>query len=376
MDITEPTHASFCSGYDGLGIGLRRVFPSCRNVFLVEAEAFCVANLANKMETGALDSCPIFSNIKEFDGRPFRGLVDIISGGFPCTPFSCAGLREADGSDSHLFPFVLKAIEDIQPTLVFLENVQGIVSAKLKGDHWRDPAGTSVLLHVCRELERIGYEATWGIFSAEEVGAPHQRKRIFILARRNQELADLHRKKLESWLQARPNQEWEGQHGYARCGGSSIPRRWSARPTEAQHEWEEPRSLANPNSRKSSAKRGDDEEVPELQGEQGQDLSASLSRGDGEERGASVGNSESGQNHDGESRSLGREEKGGASGETSTGDAGRRKAKSKLGRAADGIAGGVDTTFAYVERLTMLGNGVVPDTAEKALRELLADFYG
>ena len=328
------------------------------------------------METGALDSCPIFSNIKEFDGRPFRGLVDIISGGFPCTPFSCAGLREADGSDSHLFPFVLKAIEDIQPTLVFLENVQGIVSAKLKGDHWRDPAGTSVLLHVCRELERIGYEATWGIFSAEEVGAPHQRKRIFILARRNQELADLHRKKLESWLQARPNQEWEGQHGYARCGGSSIPRRWSARPTEAQHEWEEPRSLANPNSRKSSAKRGDDEEVPELQGEQGQDLSASLSRGDGEERGASVGNSESGQNHDGESRSLGREEKGGASGETSTGDAGRRKAKSKLGRAADGIAGGVDTTFAHVERLTMLGNGVVPDTAEKALRELLADFYG
>ncbi len=89
-----------------------------------------------------------------------------------------------------------------------------------------------------------------------------------------------------------------------------------------------------------------------------------------------MGNSESGQNHDGESRSLGREEKGGASGETSTGDAGRRKAKSKLGRAADGIAGGVDTTFAYVERLTMLGNGVVPDTAEKALRELLADFYG
>ncbi|MGB0644010.1 MAG: DNA cytosine methyltransferase, partial [Akkermansiaceae bacterium] len=343
--------------------------------------------------------CPVFTDITQFDGQPFRGLVDIISGGFPCTPFSCAGLREADGSDSHLFPFVLKAIEDIQPSLVFLENVQGIVSAKLKGDHWRDPAGTSVLLHVCRELERIGYEATWGIFSAEEVGAPHQRKRIFILARRSegslvptddcfrasrgeigeratQELADLHRERLESWLQARPNQERQGQHGYARCGGSSIPRRWPARPTEAQHEWEEPRSLANPNSRKSSAKRGDNEEVPELQGEQGQDLSASLSRGDGEERGASVGNSESGQNHDGESRSLGEEEKGGASGETSTGDAGGRKAEPKLGRAADGIAGGVDTTFAHVERLTMLGNGVVPDTAEKALRELLADFYG
>ena len=283
------------------------------------------------METGALDSCPIYSNIKEFDGRPFRGLVDIISGGFPCTPFSCAGLREADGSASHLFPFVLKAIEDIQPSLVFLENVEGIVSAKLKGDHWRDPAGTSVLLHVCRELERIGYAATWGIFSAEEVGAPHQRKRIFILARQSQEMADVQRERLEGWLQAGPNQEREGQHGYARCGGSSLPRRWPARPTEAQHEWEESRSL---------------------------------------------GNSESEQDHNGESRSLEEKEEGKASGQTPTGDAGGRKAEPKLGRAADGSASGVDTTFAHVERLTMLGNGVVPDTAEKALRELLADFYG
>jgi DNA (cytosine-5)-methyltransferase 1 len=65
---------------------------------------------------------------------------------------------------------------------VFLENVEGIISAKLIGDGWRDPAGTPVLLHVLRELERMGYRATAGVFSSAEIGASHQRKRVYILA--------------------------------------------------------------------------------------------------------------------------------------------------------------------------------------------------
>jgi len=338
----------------------------------VEAEAFAAANLVDKMETGALAPCPIFSDVTKFDGRPFRGLVDIISGGFPCTPFSCAGLRESDESANHLFPYILNAVQDIQPSLVFLENVEGIITAKLKGDGWRDEAGTPVLLHVARELERVGYRSTWGIFSAAEVGAPHQRKRVFILARPNQELADLHRERLESWLQAGSNQERESQYGYARRGGSSIPRRWPARPAEAQHEWEESRVLANSDGNRSRPEeRGDDGQMLGVQEEQGQEHRAVISRGEG-----AVGNAESGENDNREARDTEQEAEGGEGCDSTARDSSRRQAEPELGGTTDGIAGGLDAAFARVERLRMLGNGVVPDTATKAFLTLMDQLDG
>jgi site-specific DNA-cytosine methylase len=112
--------------------------------------------------------------------------VDILSGGFPCQPFSTAGRKQADSDPRHLWPYIKQGIRELnRPALIFLENVEGIISAKLKGDEWADPAGTSVLHHVLRELERLGYKAEAGLFSACEVGAPHQRKRVYILGVRN-----------------------------------------------------------------------------------------------------------------------------------------------------------------------------------------------
>lgn len=67
-----------------------------------------------------------------------------------------------------------------------MENVEGILSSKLKGQDWSDPEHTPVLLHILRELERLGYKATAGLFSASETGAPHQRKRVFILGVSNE----------------------------------------------------------------------------------------------------------------------------------------------------------------------------------------------
>ena len=99
-----------------------------------------------------------------------------------CQPFSSAGSRNADGDPRHLFPYIRHGIEIMRPDCVFLENVEGIVSAKLAGDGWNDPSGTPVLLHVIRELERLDYTAEAGVFSASECEAPHQRKRLFILA--------------------------------------------------------------------------------------------------------------------------------------------------------------------------------------------------
>lgn len=179
MDIT--THISLCAGYGGIDLGLHGAIPNLRTIAYSEIEAFACANLVEKMDKGRLDSAPIWTDIKTFPFPEFHGLVDILSGGFPCQPFSGAGKRGADSDPRHLFPFILRGIEACQPRVVFLENVEGIISAKIKGTGWRDPEGTPVLLHVLRELERVGYKATAGIFSASEVGAPHQRKRVFIM---------------------------------------------------------------------------------------------------------------------------------------------------------------------------------------------------
>jgi len=183
VDTTKTiNHISLCAGYGGIDIGLRQVLPNLRTVAYSEIEAYAISNLVAKIENGFLDEAPIWTDLRTFPWEAFRGKVGILSGGFPCQPFSAAGKRNADTDERHLFPHILEGIRRCRPALVFLENVEGIISAKLSGDGWTDPAGTPVLLHVLRELERVGYKATAGIFSASEVGAPHQRKRVFILA--------------------------------------------------------------------------------------------------------------------------------------------------------------------------------------------------
>ena len=184
MDNTkELTHISLCTGYGGIDIGLKRAIGNIRTIAYSEIEAYAVCNLVSKIEKGYLDAAPIWPNLKTFPYKQFYGKVDILSGGFPCQPFSTAGKRKGSEDPRHLFPYILKGIRELgNPPFVFLENVQGIITSKLKGE-WRDEEGTPVLLHVLRELERLGYEAEAGIFSAREAGAPHQRKRVFILAK-------------------------------------------------------------------------------------------------------------------------------------------------------------------------------------------------
>ena len=172
------THLSLCSGYEGIGLGLRRVLPNLREIAYVEREGFPVANLVAKMEAGELDAAPVFTDVKTFPYGEFRGCVDILSGGFPCQPFSAAGKRNGVEDPRHLFPYIANGIRECQPRIVFLENVEGIISAKTAD-------GESVLQYVLRELEGLGYRATAGVFSAAEVGAPHQRKRVFILGLAN-----------------------------------------------------------------------------------------------------------------------------------------------------------------------------------------------
>lgn len=118
---------------------------------------------------------PVWTELRTFPFDRFRGLVDVLSAGFPCQPFSVVGDRLGVDDDRHLWPVIHAGIAACRPGIVICENVDGIVTAGSPGYH-------SVLHHVLSDLESLGYRATAGCFSAAEVGAPHLRKRWFIVA--------------------------------------------------------------------------------------------------------------------------------------------------------------------------------------------------
>jgi len=307
------THISLCAGYGGIDIGLKRCMPTLRTILVSEIEAYAVANLVAKMEAGQLDPAPIWTDLKTLPLDSIPENISILSGGFPCQPFSQAGKREGDEDPRHLFPYIKNAISTIRPEWVFLENVEGIISAKLKGDGWEDPAGTPVLLHVIRELERVGYHTTAGVFSAAEVGATHQRKRVFILADRIG--AGLERL---GPTQGGNSEGWQEPVGHIGTGG--LPhRKWPVRPGEPQQEWEEPRVVADADSDRLQKCSVPDEQWAEDHKADGQS---------------------------------------------------KWQTESQLGGTVDGFTSGLDPTANRVDRLRLLGNGVVPDTAEVAFRTL------
>ena len=170
MDITQelPTVLSLCTGYGGIERGLELAGLEHRVIAHVEIEAFCAANLVNKMEANLLPPAPIYTDIKTLPVQPFRNRVDILTGGYPCQPFSAAGKRLGEDDPRHLWPYIKEIIRAVRPVRCFFENVEGHISLGLR--------------EVISDLESLGYKTTWGIFSAREVGAPHQRKRVYILA--------------------------------------------------------------------------------------------------------------------------------------------------------------------------------------------------
>ena len=171
MDTTPSvTHIGLCAGYGGIELGLHRAIPNLRSVALCEIEAFAIANLVSKMEAGLMDPAPIWPDLKTFPWEAFRDRVDILTGGYPCQPFSAAGQRRGKDDPRHLWLYIADGIRLLRPRCCFFENVEGHISLGLSD--------------VIEDLAGMGYRTTWGLFSASEVGAPHQRKRVFILAYR------------------------------------------------------------------------------------------------------------------------------------------------------------------------------------------------
>jgi len=142
--------------------------PEARCVCYVEREAFCCAHLVDKMQQGWLDEAPVWTDIRTFDGRPWRGKVVGLVGGYPCQPFSVAGKRAGEADPRHLWPEIKRLVCEIRPRWCFFENVAGHL--RLGFDR------------VLCDLAKIGYDAVWTTLAAGDVGATHQRKRLFILA--------------------------------------------------------------------------------------------------------------------------------------------------------------------------------------------------
>ena len=168
---------SLCSGAGGLDLGLAIAIPGYRAVGHVERETFAAATLVARMEDASLDQAVVWDDVGTFDGRPWRGAVDIVTAGYPCQPFSVAGKRRGADDPRHLWPHVARIIGEIEPPFVFLENV---------AHHLR-----LGFPEVASGLVGMGYRLAAGLFTAAEVGAPHKRERLFILAiREDDELAD------------------------------------------------------------------------------------------------------------------------------------------------------------------------------------------
>lgn len=159
---------ALCAGVGGLELGIERVFDGYRTVCYVEGEAFSAAVLTKQMEKGRLHQAPIWSNLRTFDGEPWRGKVDIVSAGFPCQPFSQAGNQEGTEDPRHLWPEVARVVSEIRPSIIILENVPGVIVH----------AGASV----AGDLAEMGYHQGWGIVQASDAAAHHKRARWFCVA--------------------------------------------------------------------------------------------------------------------------------------------------------------------------------------------------
>lgn len=159
------THGSLFSGIGGFDLAAE--WAGWTNLFNCEIDTFCQRVLKYHFPDAEQ-----YSDIRTTDFSVWRGEIDVLSGGFPCQPFSQAGKRKGTEDERHLWPEMLRAIREIQPRWVVGENVFGITN-------WD---GGLVFEQVCADLENEGYEVQPFILPASSIGAPHKRERVWFIA--------------------------------------------------------------------------------------------------------------------------------------------------------------------------------------------------
>ncbi len=139
-----------------------------RTVCAVECEPYAAAVLCARQNDGLLPPFPVWDDVRTFDGKPWRGLVDVVSGGFPCQDISSAGKGAGiTGERSGLWREMARIIGEVRPRFAFVENSPALTRR-----------GLGVVLG---DLAEMGYDARWGVLGADNTGGPHIRKRIWIL---------------------------------------------------------------------------------------------------------------------------------------------------------------------------------------------------
>ena len=166
-----------------------------------EIERYPRECLLQRQRDGVLPEFPIWDDVCTFDGRPWRGLVDVISGGFPCQDISVAGKGAGiEGERSGLWSEMHRIICEVRPRFVFVENSPMLT---LRGLH-----------RVLGDLAASGYDACWCVLGADDVGAPHIRKRLWLLA------AHAHRTRCAQTPPQRPDCQTRRAEP---CGGGHVP---------------------------------------------------------------------------------------------------------------------------------------------------------
>ena len=174
-----------------------------RTLCAVEWSTYAASILVARQNDGILPPFPVWNDVQTFDGRPWKGIVDVISGGFPCQDISVAGKGAGvDGKRSGMWRHMARIVDEIRPRHVFVENSPALTSRGLG--------------RVLGDLAEMGYDARWGVLGAIDAGAPHRRDRIWIVAT---DADSAGREEQRGGIAAR------AQHEAAECGGW-----WAAEP--------------------------------------------------------------------------------------------------------------------------------------------------
>lgn len=168
-----------------------------RTVCAVEWEQYPASVLCARQNDGLLPPFPIWDDVQTFDGKPWRGIVDVVSGGFPCQDISAAGKGAGiDGERSGMWGEMARIIHEVRPKFVFVENSPMLTSRGL---------GT-----VLGDLAKMGFDAKWGVLGGDSIGINTKRERIWILANSNKIGWDSAReRKVDQKLKVKTNFPWK-----------------------------------------------------------------------------------------------------------------------------------------------------------------------
>ena len=316
-----------------------------RTVCAVEWDSYAASVLVARQNDKVLPPFPIWDDVQTFDGHPWRGIVDVVSGGFPCQDISIAGRGDGlDGERSSMWKHMARIVGEVRPRYVYVENSPMLLVRGLD--------------RVLADLTTLGYDARWGIVSAADVGAPHQRERIWIVANaRHGCWGDI------GIVEERDHSSGERTTYSSPISGSSeqpqdVANTRSIGRNDGGNIWQERHVLHNVNGDASQGQ-------PERQGRKCGAGSVSADVADtineGLQRGLHRGQDQERKNKLGHAGCS-----GSAHGQSTQN---WWTVEPNVGRVADGVA-------ARVDRLKAIGNGQVPEVARTAWNLLKGDNHG